>query len=497
MSGERFEFNKVTFALPIQAFKVGAFISTEERLPVVTEFVLRLLHTCGRVSLSGFRDYFGFSEAEALSVIESLDRQGYVKLVDDALSLSEEIIARFDASPDDCPWVTKLKKRTDTVPFDLLAFTSLRRTEFAFASDNWVKLNPSADIVGSSVERARRAYRENFAQIERESARARGDERERSYGVHSIESVEAKKPSFIPVTVSLGLELGNKFSSQLPEDFEAGASPDLLAQFRERVANEFEREPAARASSVDEFIDLFHLDFLRKYVEGSRFDVGRFAADVVSGMIAPAGVQPLFGGLCLRGNREAVSSLIYDARQGHKGAPKHLCSMAWLAPDYPFWGRGEDFKATVEMWSKALKAGGGGDDLFIIDYAQERQEPGVRAKFSNTGLTELHLVRPEGVSAIPWLGELELMLYPGQFAVALLHTELEGYPGVRVGFGVLSTLTKHLHLVHRLMENVGSGARYAGRWSPKKLMAPSKQRRSFHDGCPVLAYSDYSPEHQK
>ncbi|WP_146208401.1 hypothetical protein [Cupriavidus plantarum] len=74
---------------------------------------------------------------------------------------------------------------------------------------------------------------------------------------------------------------------------------------------------------------------------------------------------------------------------------------------------------------------------------------------------------------------------------------MEGYPGVRVGFGVLSTLTKHLHLVHRLLENVGSGARYAGRWSPKKLMAPAKQRRSFHDGCPVLAYSDYSSAHLK
>src|SRR5262249_146365 len=110
---------------------------------------------------------------------------------------------------------------------------------------------------------------------------------------------------------------------------------------------------------------------------------------------------------------------------------------------------------------------------------------------------ELHLVRPEGVSATPWLGELELMLYPGQFAVALLHTELEGYPGVRVGFGVLSTLTKHLHLVHRLMENVGSGARYAVPWSRKKLRAPAKQRLSFHDGCPVLAYSNYSSEHQK
>ena len=81
MSTDHIQFNRVTFALPVQPFKVTAFISTEERLPAVTEFVLRLLHTCGRVSLAAFRDYFGFSEAEALSVIESLDRQGLYQSV--------------------------------------------------------------------------------------------------------------------------------------------------------------------------------------------------------------------------------------------------------------------------------------------------------------------------------------------------------------------------------------------------------------------------------
>lgn len=177
MSIDHIPFNRITFALPVQQFKVTAFISTQERLPAVTEFVLRLLHTCGRVSLAGFRDYFGFSEAEALSVIESLDRQGYVTLSEDQLTLSEEMRQRFETSPDDCPWVTKLKRRTDVVPFDLLTFSMLGRADFAFASANWVKLNPPAELVGNSLEKARHAYRESFVRIERETARSRGEER--------------------------------------------------------------------------------------------------------------------------------------------------------------------------------------------------------------------------------------------------------------------------------------------------------------------------------
>ena len=172
MSIDHIPFNRVTFALPVQPFKVTAFISTQERLPAVTEFVLRLLHTCERVSLAAFRDYFGFSEAEALSVIESLSRQGYLVLSDDELSLGEEMRQRFEVSPDDCPWVTKLKKRTDIVPFDLLTFSMLGRAEFSFATGNWIKLNPPAEIVGNSLGRARGGYRENFARIERETARS-------------------------------------------------------------------------------------------------------------------------------------------------------------------------------------------------------------------------------------------------------------------------------------------------------------------------------------
>lgn len=140
-------------------------------MPAVTEFVLRLLHTCGQVSLGAFREYFGFSEAEALSVIESMDRQGHVTLSEDQLTLSEEMRQRFETSPDDCPWVTKLKRRTDVVPFDLLTFSMLGRAEFAFATANWVKLNPPPEIIGNSLEKARRAYGESFSRIEREAER--------------------------------------------------------------------------------------------------------------------------------------------------------------------------------------------------------------------------------------------------------------------------------------------------------------------------------------
>jgi hypothetical protein len=492
MSGPSFEFNRITFALPTQSFKVTAFISTEERLPAVTEFVLRLLHTCGRVSLSGFRAYFGFSEPEALAVIESLDRQGYVRLVDDALSLSEQMLTRFEVSPDEYPWVAKLKKRNDVVSFDLLAFTALRRADFAFASDNWIKLNPAENIIGSSVPRARKAYRESFGEIEREAARGRGEVRERSYGVHSIESIEARRTGFVPLTLSVAVDSAGHLAIELPGEFERGAKPELLQVFQERVADEFERHNAATGGDeAEEFIELFKLDFLRPYLTGTHFDFSRYAKDLSEGLAAPLGLHPLFGGLYLTQNAAAIDSALRQARSNVKGTQKHLSSLAWMAPDYNFWGRGEDFKRTVEQLKKTLK-GREGDDLHVFDFAEERQEPSVRARYSNTGVSELHLLRPGGLQSAPWVGMLELVLYPCNFAVAMLHLPVDGCPGIRASVGVLTRTTHHLRLVHRLVLDRASGNRYVGRPLPKKQEKKDRPPRGIAEACGFLHYSDCS-----
>jgi len=492
MSHDQFSFNRVTFALPVQHFKVTAFISTQERLPAVTEFVLRLLHTCQRVSLAAFRDYFGFSEAESLSVIESLDRQGYLTVSDDELMLSEDMRQRFEASPDDCPWVTKLKRRSDVVSFDLLTFSMLGRAEFGFASANWMKLNPPSEILGNSLEKARVGYRESFARIERESARSRGEERERSYGVHSIESVEARKPGFIPLTVSLGIDAHNVVSANLPKEFEAGASMELLTEFRERVALSLEAGCDGAQAGLQDFLDLFELDFLRPYVLGNELNAYKLASDVERDLAAPSGVQPVFGGMYLQKNREAVLSLIHEARAAQRGQPRYLGSLAWLAPDNNLWGRGEDFRQSVDAIRKALRANGKGDDLFVFDRAEERQENTVRGRYTGTGLTELHLVRPASAPLEQCPAALELMLYPGRFAVAMIHATLPAAPGARVPFGFISTQAKHLRTIHQMMLNVANGSRYAGRWSPNKDGGASRVNSLF-DGCPFLAYSDIQP----
>ncbi|QVQ29525.1 hypothetical protein [Achromobacter deleyi] len=489
MSIDQALFNRITFALPVQPFKVTAFISTEERLPAVTEFVLRLLHTCGQVSLAAFRQYFGFSEAEALAVVETLDRQGYVTLTEDELTLSEDMRQRFEASPDNYPWVSKLKRRTDVVFFDLLSFSVLGRADFAFATANWVKLNPPPGMLGNSIEQARRAYRESFVRIERATARARGEERERSYGVHSIESIDARKPGYIPLTVSLEVDAKNTVTVKLPHEFEAGASLDLLSEFREGVAATLEAGTHNGEDGLQNFLDMFGLDFLRPYAPAAELNAHKLAVDIERGLDAPAGIQPMFGSLYLQRNRNVVLDQIHEARVSRRGKPVFLSSLSWLAPNYALWGRGEDFKQSVESFRKAIRNTGKGDDLFIFDRADERQEHSVRSKFAGTGLVELHLLRHQPPSSKSWQDCLELILYPGRFAVVMFHATSPSTPGACLPFGFLSTQPKHLRMVHQLMVDSGDGKYYGGRWAPSRDGTP-KRMQSLFEACTSLAYSD-------
>jgi hypothetical protein len=370
----------------------------------------------------------------------------------------------------------------------LLTFSRLGRAEFAFATANWVKLNPPAAFLGNSLEQARRAYRESFAHIERETARSRGEERERSYGVHSIENVEARKPGFIPLTVSLEVDAKNTVTVRLPSEFESGASLDLLSAFRESVSATLEASVRSSVDGLYEFLSMFELDFLCPYAPAEELNAHRLAADIERGLSAPTGIEPLFGGLYLKKNRDAVLGHVHAARGGRKGQPVFHCSMGWFAPDYTLWGRGDDFRQTVDAFRKAIRNTGKGDDLYILDRAEERQEPAVRGKYTGTGLVELHLLRPHS-SSQGWQEFLELMLYPGRFAVVMFHAALPSAPGARVPFGFITTKPKHLRMVHQLMLDAGHGTRYAGRWSPNRDGAPNKYQNLF-EGCPFLAYSD-------
>lgn len=480
------EFNRITFGLPVETFRVDAYIALEERLPVVTEFVLRLLRICGQIHLPAFRNYFGFSDSEALAVVESLSRQGLLEVFDDEIKLSRFSIERFEEAGGEHPRFSKVELRKDTVTFDLISFTPLRSLGGDLPSDNILKLNAADDVLGESIERARGAYRQRYPEI----ASMREDLKEKSFGVYSVENVESKRRNYIPVPVTFALDQEGQIERKIDEAFERFAPPELLQFVTEQVTSSIPKTLAVGVAGLEEFIDTFDLKLMRQYLTGKKFDMSAYLTDVHVSRSAKyaKGMDAVFGNIYLQENRERIIARIRDRREGSRRHGKLLTSLAWLTPDYPLWGRGDAFSETVSVLSNELQSEKSADSLYLFAHAEQGQETVVMNQLRVPHLKELHFSRPTARDGMLMAGRLELMLYPTGFMVAVCHMSLPSSSGLWVPIGFMSTLPKHLDTAHKLLRTTLAGKRYGkrARFTQKDgLSSPA----SFEEGCSFLQYS--------
>lgn len=487
------EFNRVTFGLPIETFRVEAYIALDERLPVVTEFVLRLLRVCGRVSIPALRDYFGFTDSEALSVVESLSRQGLIDLVDEDVQLSLFAIERFEEAGGDHPRFNKVELKKDTVTFDLISFTPLRSGVGELITDNIIKLNAEDDVLGESKERARQAYRTRYPEI----ASMRDDLRDKSFGVHSVEDIESKKRSYLPIPVSFAIDQEGQLERRIDETFERMAPPDLVQFVNEQVTAAIPKTITLGVPGLDEFIEAFDLKLMGQYLTGKKFDLAGYLADlhVTRNVKYPKGIDPFFGNVYLHENVERIVSRVRDRREGKRRHGKLLTSLAWLAPDYELWGRGDSFAKAVAQFTNVLKLSGNSDSLFLFANAEQGQENEVVAQFRIPLLNELHFSRPAMNDSPLMAGRMELLLYPTAFVVAVYHLPLAGSNGLWAPIGVISTQPKHLDTAHKLIQSAMGRRRYGGRAKFNQRDERAKPN-TFEEGCPFLQYSGLSNQNQ-
>lgn len=484
MSTRGFEFNRVTFGLPIESYRVDAYITRDERLPVVTEYVLRLLRVCGAVTLTGLRNFFGFTDAEALAVVDSLTRQGLVEASGEDLILSSYASERFDQSSNDqYPRFTKVEPRRDSVTFDLLSFTPLNTRTIGLLTENSYRLDVSDEVIGSSVERAKAAYYKRFHEI----ASFNEDLRRDAMSVYSVEDISSKRRGYLPVPVTFSISEQEQVERKGPKWFEEEAAPELSAAFHETVSAAIPNSLTRGNAHLEKFIDAFEASWLSPYVTGKRFDIHGFARDLAAGgLAAPKGVRPVFGNLYLQHNLEQLTNRIKARRNDLR--LRFLCtSAAWLAPEHYLWGRGEAFQQATAGIQESLH-GKFNDELVIFVATEHGQEQVVSNQFRGVDSGQFHAHRPVTSGAATFGGRLELFLYPTGFAAALFHLALPGNPGLWAPIGFISSAPSHVELVHKLMLSIVGGNAYGGRLETRNQ--PRREPQNFANACGFLNYSD-------
>lgn len=482
---ESIEFNRVSFGLPVETFRISAHIALEERLPIVTEFVLRLLRICGQVNLADLRDYFGFKDSEALSLIESLSRQGLITLQDDVVRLTPYSNERFDQAGGEHPRFSKVELIQDTVIFDLCSFTPLRTQRGISPTSNIINLDTDEEVLSNSIERARNAYRQRYPEI----ASMRKDLREKSHGVYSIEDIESKKRSYVPVPVTFAMDVDGQEVRRFDEEFELNAPQELIQFLREQITASIPRTLTLKNHGLEEFIDTFNLQVMRRYLLANKFDLTGYLNDIhiQKSVKYPKSIIPLVGNLYLSRNRELILKRLEDRRVGRSRPRKLLTSMAWLVPDYNLWGRGDSYAATITAFNGALRKKSSTDDLHVFTPAEEGTEKYITNRFRVNGLQELHFFRTRSGDDLTMYGRLEMMLYPTAFVAALFHLSLPKVTGLWIPVGFISTLPKHLDIAHKLLCRIMGGEQYGGS-AQFKVKDGAKAKVSFEAACSFLNY---------
>lgn len=477
------EFNRATFGLPVETFRIVAYISLEERLPVVTEYVLRLLKICGQIPLSSFRDYFGFSDGETLAIVESLCRQGLLDVSDEDVQLSQFADERFEEAGGDHPRFSKVDLKKDTVTFDLISFTPLKsHPPNKQPTNNIIKLDAPEELIGHSIDRARDAYRKRYPEI----ASMRSDLREKSHGVYAVEDVESKSRNYVPIPVSFLMNFDGQVQRNIDRTFEQIAPPDLLRSFNEQVTTNIPRISSLGMLGLEEFIDTFNLSLMKKHFTGDKFDLNSYLAETITRSTKyPKGMDMIFGNIYLKNNRDLIVKRIQDRRSGKLKQGKMLSSLAWMAPNYSLWGRGEDFSETVNIFLQEL--GTFGDTLYVFAYAEIGQDTEISNQFRISKPYELHFSRPILPDCVLMEGRLEILLYPTGFMTALYHLSVSDDCGLWLPIGFISTLPKHLDKAHELLKKAMSGNRYGG--SARFTQSGRHLLASFEENCPFLNYS--------
>ena len=68
----KIQLSKVCYGLPMKSFFMDYTVSKKRELPVVKEFVIRLIYSLSSTSLDTIQDYFGLTSKEMLAIIDDL-----------------------------------------------------------------------------------------------------------------------------------------------------------------------------------------------------------------------------------------------------------------------------------------------------------------------------------------------------------------------------------------------------------------------------------------
>lgn len=421
-----FVVDTIGFRVPCRSFHVRANVTRDRPLPVVDEFILRLLRICGQLSLERAGDFFGFSRAETERVVRDLVAKDLLVAEGNQLRLSTAAAALFRASAEEEPRLVELEPWIENVWFDLVSRGIVPRPRQR-AFRNLVDVPAAPDAINLPANFARGAFEENFRDYVTRVRRLREPER---VSIHSIAGVEPDRYGSIVVSSRKTMTLGDRGPKLEIEG--ASEAPKRLREMIQSLSSEYGKleQPRAQATSIADFERLSGLS-LRPFLDANQeFDLARWLAE-----------RPRFddnsrawvlGAPYTEANARGIVERLKSNASQLKG------DLRWLRPGGTVWGMTADLGASLELFRRTL----GLPDVPKVS-GTTLLMPKASAKSAQRNVGRLF---ERGEEAPAKLGSgLELLVIGQAVAILLVHVVVGRRETMPVGI-----VTDHPKLVMRL-----------------------------------------------
>lgn len=435
----RIEIDAVDFQISCRRFTIRASVTNDRQLPVVDEFVLRLLAVLERMQVTRLRAWFGFSESEIETVLLDMGRKKYIEFDCDEVMLTPAGRELFRSVGDGgAPHIVEVNPLVETVWFDLVSRNMVPRSRTP-NTDYLVRLAEQPNAREFPEAFARQAFEENFRDY---AKRIRRFPEPDKVNLYSISDVEGGSYGYQLLPARLVLDTDRMTVrttfSELGDDAAAFQKLTVAANDAWQSAYSPEATPvtAAEFERMTGRADLASLIHSPTEAEGWIQAITILGREE-GGFTATIGASYMASNLARLVDRIATSDQNSDELE-----------ITWLRPSGSTWGRTLRVAEALHQ-VRAAARNAGRSELRTVQAMPRSTHRTVRPQHRR--LFERGYLLPQG--HLP--ANLEVLLVPGIGALVNVHLRL-GHHSVPVG-GLVTDPKRLARMSERLDPSVVAG----------------------------------------
>ncbi|MCK1867767.1 MULTISPECIES: hypothetical protein [Pseudomonas] len=460
---------EIDFSVPVQQFRIEYTLVEKGGLPLVPEYILRLLKVSA-LTPADIALYFGFTLKEVSTALLQFLQQGELKISQDGRVALTEKGMRMFSGDEDTPVVKGRMEYRRVFTLDLLAYSFTEHAKHRLESPRCsVVLSASPSKRADSTTEAEQAFQRNLSKIYRSGELTGKPEDSQTPELYKISEVNKKKDGFIRFSESYCFELdtlryGFSERAGLPQE------DAYISQRSQQLANLIGQCNTESVMSFAEKIsDIHTLTFLADGV----FDPRKAAQAQAATRPGQSRVEPIYGALQLTHNWDRVEALL--SKYGRRFATddnKQPATISWLAPStHGLWGKCSRHGQALSAFAcSAVVTIAGKEKLVfepkvLIPLADQFDGSAMNRAYNECKEAEAYL---HGFIESDILSSVEIMTLSNSFAIVMYHLVQPDRHPVPIPFGFVTEDLVMVRKVEAVLEDTlaeytaGNVSRYIG-----------------------------------